>query len=350
MESLKILLTYQCNLKCDYCFVIHNQEMMTAVTLEKILVFGIKHRVKKIVLTGGEPTINWELIIRAAQYMKKNADYEYQFDCIPTNGTLLDQERIILARTFGLKFAFSMDGFSFAHNKHRNKNQKLYDKIMQNLEIYKSVYGCPPLIKFTVLRDMAHIFHKNVFSLVQKGFVRIQITPEFGEPWNNEQTKSFLSSLDKLMIIHKEMKGKIKNLSIDPIDWYSRMIPAKDYHGITQNQCDMGSKVAFNPVGKAYACLSMHNLKDNHPLKHEYCIGDIHTNVDLDKMRTFKDYLICSEFPVNAKYNFPNISCRKVCATVNFKTGDRLQVKEIENLMEIEYKMFQRTYEAYFKQ
>lgn len=324
---------------------------MQPATLEKILAFGIQNRVKKYILTGGEPTLNFELIIKAACYMKEHADYDFEFDVIPTNGTMLDQEKIRKAKDLGLRFAFSMDGYNFADNNHRNKNQRLYDKVTENLALYNAIYGQPPLIKFTIVREKAHDLHKNIFSLVKKGYSRVQICPEFGEPWTDEQTQACLESMDKLLILHQKMKDKIKNLSIDPIDWYCRAIPAKDYAGITQGQCDMGSKVAFNPHGKAYACLSMHNLKDDHPLKKEYCIGDIHTGVDLDKMRTFRNYLICSEFPINSKkFNFPNISWRKVCATMNFRTGERLQPKEIENIMEIEYMFFMKTYETYFKQ
>ena len=267
---------------------------------------------------------------------------------MPTNGSLLTNEKIHLAKFLGLNFTFSLDGFDFESNKCRNHNQIAYEKILDNLHCYRKVYGAPPKINMTISQENAHLLHKNTLDLIKQGFTRIYLCPVFGQPWADSNTGKFIESFEKLLAAHKRLRGKIKNIRIDPIDLHREKIKQRDYAGITQSLCDMGSKVAFNVKGEAYACLTTLQLKGSHPLKAEYCLGSIHAGIDLDKMKKFKDYRIGSEFPVTCKYDFPNITCRKVCATINVKTGERLKTREIENIMKIEHTMFQRTYETYF--
>ena len=350
MDTIKIFITYRCNLNCKYCFVTHGNEVMAPATLDKILSWGIKNNVKKIILTGGEPTSSFDLITRAALFMKKNcSDPEFAFDDIPSNGTQLTKEKIWIAKLLGITFSFSLDGFEYLSNTFRYRNKRLYEKVIDNIKYYAEAYGRPPKVKMTVNQNNAHLMHKNAISLVKNGLTRVQILPAFGQPWTDENTNKFLESFDKLLILHKKIKHKFKNLQIDPIDWYCEVIKSKDYDSITKKQCDMGSKVAFSVLGEASACLSTIHLAFDNPLRKAYCLGHINSDIGLKNLDKFKKYRICSEFNVDCKYHFPNVSCRKVCATVNFKTGERMKEKHIENLMKIEYMMFQKTYEAYGK-
>ena len=349
MDVIKIFFTIRCNFRCDYCFVHLDEEIMAPEILDNILTWGIKNNVKRVILTGGEPTSSFDLIVRAAKFMKRYTNPDFKFDGIPTNGTQLTRERIYIAKSLNLKFIFSLDGYAYESNMFRHHNRELHDKIIDNLEFYAKVYGKPPKINLTVPQENAHELHENVLSLLRRGYTKIHICPEFGRPWGDKYTNDFLESFEKLLVIHRKFKQIFKDLRVDPIDLYCDKIRTKDYEGMTQASCDVGSEVAFSVKGEAYACLVMLHLQDGHPLRKEYYLGDINKGIDLEKMRTFKNYNICSEFPVSRKFNFPNISCRKVYATVNFHTGERMEAKYIENLMKIEYTMFQRTYETYFK-
>ncbi|PIQ88745.1 MAG: hypothetical protein COV72_06695 [Candidatus Omnitrophica bacterium CG11_big_fil_rev_8_21_14_0_20_42_13] len=347
----KIFITFNCNLNCKYCFVIHKHVKMRWITLEKILKLALENKnVKKIILTGGEPTSNFELIKKAGIFIKKN-DFARRivFDDIPTNGTLLNKEMIEFAKDHSIKFAFSLDGYGFSQNVFRYKDKRLYGRILLNLHNYIRITKKIPRVKMTVNPQNSHLLYENVVSLLSHGLVNIQILAAFGQLWANKTLNSFLNSFKKVLTLHKYLKSQGKSLTIDPIDWYITKIKTKSYAEITMSSCDMGDEISFDPSGEAYACLSMIHLRNNPSLKKKFYIGNIHNSVDIKKIRSFEDYRICSNTKLNCKHRFPNISCKKICATLDFKTGKTFKSGYIENLLAIENSMFEMTYQKYFK-
>jgi len=159
------------------------------------------------------------------------------------------------------------------------------------------------------------------------------------------KTKSFFDSFLRVLKLHKAIKARKQNFCIDPIDEYVEKL-SKDNWDISN--CGLGNEIVFAPTGDAYACTLVVNLNDK-LFKHNFYLGNIHKNdINLEKMAGFKNYRMCSELKLNCRYCFPDLTCRKLCATFDFKAGRRLGKKNIENLSALEPYMFQQTYQAYF--
>jgi len=349
IESIKIFLTMNCKLRCSYCLLDLKDEVIIPEVLDKILAWSIKNNIKSVGFFGGEPSSSFNLIVRAAKFLRRHVGSDIKIDAIPTNGAELSKKNIYLARNLNIEFDFSLDGLDFEDNYSRQKSKHVYHKIIDNLAYYKKLYGVPPKIKMTVQPEVAHLLHKNVLSFINKGYTRVQIRLVNGyDCWTDKYKDAFLESFDKLLIIHKRLKGKLKNFVIDPIDWHYQAIKNENFENISGVDCSLGTNVSFDVKGRASACLSIGQLSDGRPLKNNYMLGDVDSGVDLTKMRMFKDYTVHSEFAVNEKYKFPNISAKKVCSTFDFKTGERKEIKYIENYLGIEYQMFEKTLNAYF--
>ncbi|MGD0335618.1 MAG: radical SAM protein [Candidatus Omnitrophota bacterium] len=351
--EIKIFITYNCNLNCRYCFVTHDRNAnMDYTTLREILRWAISlNEPSKVILTGGEPTSRFDLIIKAAEYVRDNdTDKKIKFDYIPTNGTLLTKEMIKAIKALNIEFAFSLDGYGLNDNKFRYTNNSLYKKLMDNLRLYMAETKTVPRIKLTVNPDNSNSFYDNVKSLLINGLNKIQILPAFGVLWSDTDKKQFLSNFDRILRLHCYLKSRNKKMSLDPIDWYIQMIQQSNFSEIAHNNCDMGKQVSFTPFGEAYACLAVIHLKRNEKLRKRFYLGTIHEGVDIKKISLFQNYRICQETPeLDCRYYFPNISCKKICATLDFKTGKRISKAYTNNLNEIENYMFHKTYDFYFK-
>jgi sulfatase maturation enzyme AslB (radical SAM superfamily) len=326
---------------------------MYSTTLKKILEWAIyiNREPKKIVLTGGEPTSRFELIKMAGEYVLTNdINKKIEFDDVPTNATLLTKEMIKTAKDLNLKFAFSLDGYNFSSNKFRYSSKSLYKTILNNLDAYINETKTIPRIKMTVNPKNSNLLYENVKSLLLNGLTVIQILPAFGPAWDEKSKVNFLNNFDHLLKLHYYLKVRKNKISIDPIDWYIRMIQKSDFGIITHNNCDMGEQISFTPSGDAYACLSMIHLKGNKKLRDRFYLGSIFDKIDTQKMYSLKSYRICTDLNnLHCKYHFPNIVCKKICSTIDFKSGRRLAKSYIMNLNEIENSMFDKVYKFYFK-
>lgn len=346
IDTIKIFLTYKCNFNCDYCFVTHSDEVMKPEVLDKILNWAIDNRIKEIILTGGEPTLCFNLIRQAAEFVNLKAPYMV-FDDIPTNGSQLTFDNIIEAKKLGLKFAFSLDGFSFEKNKFRNSDKETYKKVIKNIAFYTKEYNELPRIKLTVNLNNAKYLHENVKSLLKKGLKNIQILPAFSVEWSDDKTQEFLESYDKLLNLYNDMKKKDDEVKVDPISWYLESIKRKNFKEIEKNHCNLGKDVCFSPLGEAYSCLAMIHLRNNEELRKKYFLGNINTFIDLKKLKIIESYRICKDIGFNCDYCFPLISCKKLYSMMNLKKGKNLDVKYAKNFIKIENEMFFKVYRKY---
>jgi len=299
-----------------------------------------------ISLLGGETFLCFDLICKIAdltnQAARKNKNIFLK--AIPTNGILLDEKVIKILKEKGLTAAFSLDGYSYLSNKYRFKDREAYSKVLENISVYKKLIGIPQ-IKMTIHPDRAKFMYQDICSFLKEDLTDIQLSPAFGEKWNDIETKSFFDSFLRVLKLHKALKARKQNLCIDPIDEYVQKI-SKDNWDVSN--CGLGNEIVFTPSGDAYACTLVVNLNDK-LFRRNFYLGNIHkNNINLKKMVGFKNYRMCSDLKLDCQYCFPDLTCRKLCATFDFKAGRRLDKKNIENLCALEPYMFRQTYQAYF--
>ncbi len=99
----------RCNLKCKYCYADtrkqqHDMDFPTAVKVLEY--FG--DTPLKIQFAGGEPLLNYALICRIDEYIRRHG-YDVQFQ-LQTNGTLIDQEIAAKIKRMQIAVGVSLDG------------------------------------------------------------------------------------------------------------------------------------------------------------------------------------------------------------------------------------------------
>jgi radical SAM protein with 4Fe4S-binding SPASM domain len=100
----------RCNLRCAHCFVSatrHGGHIPLADIIETVVPRLLECRVRRVTLTGGEPTIHPEFLAVVRAFRKAGMDTG-----ICTNATTLDDEQIAaLAEVGGVHCNVSLDGF-----------------------------------------------------------------------------------------------------------------------------------------------------------------------------------------------------------------------------------------------
>ena len=111
--NLTLHTTYNCNLKCRYCFVDHSAARMDKETAFAAVRFSMQNCTSSgLLFYGGEPLLERTLIEDTIAYCKeisKDTGHAFHYK-ITTNGTLLDEAFIQSAKRWGLKIGFSHDG------------------------------------------------------------------------------------------------------------------------------------------------------------------------------------------------------------------------------------------------
>lgn len=140
-----------CNLNCRYCFINnnkdndddnHNMRKSTVdIFLEKYSAYLRKYNINEstIMFYGGEPLINWEIVKYTV--LKSKDIYPFKF-AIVTNGTLLDEEKLLFIKENNISIGISIDGPKYITDKNRmfiNDGSSVYDNIIKKIELLKKM-------------------------------------------------------------------------------------------------------------------------------------------------------------------------------------------------------------------
>lgn len=120
-------LTDRCNLRCTYCYLPHVREDMTAETGRAAVDATIRSAVSngfrqvKLKYAGGEPLLNYPLILELHAYARSLAE-EHKLvleEVVLSNGTLLTNEIASTLRSLDIRLMISVDGYGAYHDSHR---------------------------------------------------------------------------------------------------------------------------------------------------------------------------------------------------------------------------------------
>lgn len=143
---LYLIMTEGCNLACDYCFlydmVCNQKALKSCMTFEvaKNAIDLFRNTVAtnaidepKIIFYGGEPLLNWNVLVQALLYAKEQIP-----SCtftINTNGTLITPQIAQILHKHRVGVALSIDGKSHdVHRKNRGGNGSL-KRVLANLQV-----------------------------------------------------------------------------------------------------------------------------------------------------------------------------------------------------------------------
>ena len=136
-NSLHIIPTTNCNMQCNYCFIMKDMETsfhhrnLSPETLHKaidLFIAGNTSKKKAMTFYGGEPFVNKQIVFDAVRYSKAKYPGEFEYKIV-TNGTLVTYEIAAFLAENGFDVNVSLDGDRPAHDANRTYrgNKTTYD-------------------------------------------------------------------------------------------------------------------------------------------------------------------------------------------------------------------------------
>lgn len=147
-----MVITLRCNHKCEYCQVSSEDDDaylfdMKAETARRIVdcIFVSPSPHIKIEFQGGEPLLNWDVIVTTVDYaeeLNQEIGKDLSF-VICTNLTALTDEHLDYIKDHKIDLSTSLDGTKCIHDKHRltRNGSSSYDAYTTNLEKARNSIG-----------------------------------------------------------------------------------------------------------------------------------------------------------------------------------------------------------------
>jgi len=212
VNVLKMYITERCNLDCDFClYRDRGIEEKNSAEIQELLSFLNIKRVHTLVLSGGEPTLRWDLLSSIITFVR-NIGYRGEI-IVQTNGILLDNQKLdfFLAHTVSVEFGF--DGALSSMQQHRiGITDSNYDIITKNIAkaVEKKVNCWATMV---VPPRQADQLVNNFKALLATGLPRVDVSPAIYELWDDTNSKMVKKEFIKLMeYLKKEKKiGCVSN-------------------------------------------------------------------------------------------------------------------------------------------
>ncbi|WP_367620819.1 radical SAM protein [Geomonas diazotrophica] len=136
ISNVSMLLTDRCNLRCSYCFIDctpandSRMSLDTAKEIARLLVANSQYPQVVLHLYGGEPLLVEDAwIAEFVAYARALGQQQGKGVIFPlsTNGTLLDEERMVRLHDLGVSFSISCDGPPHIHDACREGGAKIHE-------------------------------------------------------------------------------------------------------------------------------------------------------------------------------------------------------------------------------
>lgn len=191
ITNLELMISEDCNLRCDYCFVqTKRPASMSKGIGEKAADFLIKASGDRkdigFLFFGGEPLLGFKTITHIVEYAEKRAaevEKRVHFS-ITTNGTLLTESVLQFFKDHKVSILLSIDGNAEVHDKHRKtRNGKgSFSLIAKNFDLILKYF--PDMeVRITPHPDTSGNLLESVRFLAEVGFNRFIIGAVHGMEW-----------------------------------------------------------------------------------------------------------------------------------------------------------------------
>lgn len=264
---IHILPTLQCNFSCKYCYqdgINRNDKLAPqdlVVLVDYIKVYISKNIITEInlVLHGGEPTINWEVVpnlLKEIRLLCIDNDI-ILYTSIVSNGYLLDDEKARLLSEYGwYRFQVTIDGPRDIHNQRRilKNGNGTYDIIINNIRNILQK-GYLNSVELRVNYDISNSSYiEELIEDIAETFDPKSIYFSFGLV-----TQTLVSDASKYISDTEISTNKHIELYLSYIKKAHEMgFPISDSF-VFGSLCIAKKKNSFllSPDGKSYKCLSM---------------------------------------------------------------------------------------------
>lgn len=206
IRQIAIVVTYGCNLKCKYCFVSNKNDGSTIkvrTVLQAVAMWQryFSHGYKRlgILFTGGEPLIEWDLILCIINELEScypDISFEYH---ITTNGVLMTERILPELLKRQIYICASLDGDEMNSSERLNCSHSLFSTIQHNVITYLGALGERRFrVRMTITPQNALGFLDSVDFFVRLGVKNIHFSPNYEEKWDYESVNSYFYAYSEL--------------------------------------------------------------------------------------------------------------------------------------------------------
>lgn len=255
-----LLVTRQCNLRCQYCYVGKDTESMSLEQAQRSIDLTFQRALPgehiDFAFFGGEPLIEFAKICAITDFIENQPDYDQERVrlTIVTNGTIFNDEIAAFVKAHRIAFGISCDGPPAVHDRFRvdSRGRGSSRRVEQTLRdalhrfsrvMVNAVYGPETISALPETLDY--------FSAL--GVRQIYLSPDYSAPWTVEDTAGFGSAYEAVgeRYIEYYRRGDPHFMSL--VDSKIAVILRGGYR--PEERCRMGTgELAFTPDGSIYPC------------------------------------------------------------------------------------------------
>ncbi len=256
--DLTFFLTEDCNLRCHYCY----QKSFRPTTMPMGLALrameqALEHGATFLSLTffGGEPLLRADTlfeVLAAARRLEKERTIPVTAK-VATNGLLLNDETIALARQLGLFISLSFDGLRPAQDAGRltPSGESSFDIVDRSLR--RLVAAAVPFGVYSVVTPANVPYLAASRRYFWEAGARILVSAiDYTGSWDETALATLLDQYRKLGDLYREMLAQRGYTHLEPFDSrISQRTRTEDY----QKCCPGVRQLSVGPDGTLYGCV-----------------------------------------------------------------------------------------------
>lgn len=267
--NINIWTTNKCNLNCTYCYEKSNRQKgtdnTTIMTTNNVIkwISSIANKYESINFHGGEPLLNYKIIIYITDFLKKKEILPKKMG-MTTNGTVWNEE---LKRYFQkyrdlymYDMSISIDGTEKSHNTtrialdHTNSYKEMIETKKELMNIFPYLRA-----RMTVTTDNVTNLYENVRHVAELGFNSIApVLDIYDKSWNEDGMACLKEEM--LKIIDYWRKNKYINIAFINEILYRR----------PKSKCQFSYNISVE--GDIYPCIDAVG-------REEFCIGNVRDGI-----------------------------------------------------------------------
>jgi uncharacterized protein len=282
--NVSLVLTHDCNLGCTYCFAGEKfRKRMSDEVMHRALDLAFADGAPRVQLSffGGEPLLEWELLVRATDEATRRAAAAgtQLVLTVTTNGTLLDEERVAWLNARGFFIGLSIDGVRAAHEATRPSRggKTTWARVLQGLDLLIARQAWFETISVV---DPANVewLGASVKFLVERGVPRVSLNPNFGGTWTDDALAAWERGYREAGELYAARALARRPVYVNVIE--DKLITHVKGGYAESDKCSMGHEgVAVSPAGNLYGCERMVAEDEDASLR----IGDLWRGLDAGK-------------------------------------------------------------------
>jgi len=208
-KNIQCMVTRRCNLRCSYCPVLKNDEVMGKDVLFKTLDLLLSSSEENLRLdfTGGEPLYSFDVVMSAMQEGVKKADSlskKLSFYMV-TNGTMLTRDIAIDLKKFPLLLEISLDGKREEHNRFKKPVNVTLDPYFETCRAIEILLeeNVPFYVVMVASPQNVCKLSENFDHIISLGVRSIDVNYAIGSLWSPGNLSIFFDEVNKIIDKYK---------------------------------------------------------------------------------------------------------------------------------------------------